>query len=219
MIPAWELWLNQANVEATAVLPSGDAISLISSPFVAHPPGVTPTGGLDAMLHQIVSKQVNLDGSVVGNHHRGWRRHLSHQPRVREWFDYPYNTETSAAEWRLKDGLSSIGMALTSALELIINGINATHGRVREHHQYEGRRVGRCGSPPVRCSGLPARWEERSLIVGTETVNEIAGVTVTIELAGILSVTNGVAHVVGAFAFTFGDEFFKLSTTSSCSKK
>lgn len=205
VIPAVQLWLNQANVEATGEPPSGDAINLISSPFVAYPPGVTPPGGLDAMLHQIVSEQVNLDGSVEEITIAGGGVTEVISPVYANGL-ITLNTETTAPGGGGTTG-SFIGMALTSALEPIINGINATMDAFANTINTKGAALAVADllpfyAPDYLHDGRNATQD------ATETVNEIAGVTVTIELAGILSVTNGVAHVVGAFAFTFGDEFF-----------
>jgi len=55
VIPASQLWLGNAGVNATAGAPANGAINLISSPFTAYPPGATPAG-LDAVLHIITSE-------------------------------------------------------------------------------------------------------------------------------------------------------------------
>jgi hypothetical protein len=55
VIPAVQLWLSNAGVNATAGAPGNGAINLISSPFAAYPPGATPAG-LDAVLHIITSE-------------------------------------------------------------------------------------------------------------------------------------------------------------------
>jgi hypothetical protein len=59
VIPAVQLWLNNAGVNATAGAPANGAVNLISSPFTAYPPGVTPTSGLDAVLHLITSETID----------------------------------------------------------------------------------------------------------------------------------------------------------------
>jgi hypothetical protein len=65
LLPVVQFWLNNAGVNATPGPPSNGSINVISSPFAAYPAGVTPTTGLDAVLHLITSE--TIDPGAVTN--------------------------------------------------------------------------------------------------------------------------------------------------------
>jgi hypothetical protein len=205
VIPSVQLWLNNAGVEATGDAPTGDAINLISTPFVAYPPGVTPPGGLDAVLHQITSEEISPDGSVEEVTIAGGGVTETISPVYGNGL-ITLNTETTNPSGGGTAG-SFIGMALTSAVEPLVNGINATLAAFANTINTKGSALAIADllpfyAPDYLHNGRNAEQD------ATETVDEIAGVTMTAELVGVLSVNNGVAHVIGSFQFTFGDEFF-----------
>src|SRR5688572_3129148 len=206
VIPAVQLWLNNAGVEATGDAPTGDAINLISTPFVAYPPGVTPPGGLDAVLHQIVSEEVNADGSVEEITIAGGGITEVINPEYQNGL-ITLNTTTTNASGGGSAG-TFFGLALTSDIEPTVNGINAlvsaftgvlntkqTSLTVADILPYY--------HPDFLQDGMNAQQAAQAEV---DDSDELAGVTITGEVVGILSLNNGVAHVVVGFVLTNGTE-------------
>jgi hypothetical protein len=203
VIPAVQLWLDNAGVTATGEAPADDAVNLISSPFIAYPPGVTPTSGLDVILHAIVSEEVNPDGSVAEITIAGDGVTEIISPQYQNGL-IVLNTTTTNASGGGSSGSFS-GLALTGDLVPILNGINAALEGFTNTVNTKGSALTAADllphyAPDYLHDGVNAEED------ASEAADELAGVNMTAEVVGILSLDNGVAHVRAKFFFSFGTE-------------
>ena len=123
VIPAVQLWLNNAAVNATPGPPASGSINLISSPFTAYPAGVTPTAGLDAVLHLITSETID-PGDVTNVT-------IANSP-ITETItpaysggDVTLNTTTTNTVTGVSSSESFMGLVITSANQSVVSGIDA----------------------------------------------------------------------------------------------
>src|SRR5581483_9143006 len=124
VIPAVQLWLNNAGVSATPGPPSNGSINLISSPFIAYPAGVTPPTGLDAALHLITSEVIDpgdVTSITIGN------------TTVTETITPSYsggvvtlNTRTTNTTTGASTSETFSGLVITGANQTVVAGIDAT---------------------------------------------------------------------------------------------
>jgi len=128
VIPAAQLWLNNAGVNAIPDPPSNGAINLISSPFIAYPPGVTPPSGLDAVLHLITADAVNpVSGTVLGITFVNGTITETLTPSYPGGGSITVNTTTTnTANGGSTSSESFSGLALTPAQQSVVDGINAS---------------------------------------------------------------------------------------------
>jgi hypothetical protein len=206
VIPAVQLWLDQAGVVATADAPGDDAINLISSRFVAYPPGVNPPSGLDAVLHKITSETVNAgDGAVT--------RVIIAGGTITETITPVYanllitlNTNTVDASTGGGSTASFSGLALTSALQPLANGINATLAAFANTVNTEGLALTANDLLPFYASDY-LNAGNTAVEDANEEASELPGITFTrLELIGIKSVNGNVANVIIAVAFEAGGQ-------------
>lgn len=132
VLPTIKLWLDDTGIVATSGTPTDGSINLISSPFVAYPPGVIPPDGtLDAVLHEIVSELVNGSGAVEGVTLTGGT--------ITETISPTYGSDAITFRTHTVDSSTGTasdeifsGLALTAALQPAIDGINARLALLQE---------------------------------------------------------------------------------------
>jgi hypothetical protein len=204
VLPAVQLWLDQAGITATSGPPSNGSINLISSPMVAYPPGVPPAAGLDKVLDLIQSETVNAaDGSVsrvtiVGG-------------TITETLAAVYsnglitlNTTTIDSATGSGSSATVSGLALTGALAQVINGVNAGLSIFRDTINAKGTQLTGTDllpffAPDYLNDGNNAAQEANA------TAAELAGATIlSARVVGIKSFdpTTNVADVLVFFLFS-----------------
>ncbi len=136
VIPTVQLWLGRSGISATAGAPSNGALNLISSPFIAYPPGATPAG-LDAVLHIITSEVLtsSTGTSVAVNSVTGSVSLITIvNGTITETITPTYpggnaivvnTTTTNTANGGATSSESFSGLALTPAQQSVVDAINA----------------------------------------------------------------------------------------------
>jgi hypothetical protein len=205
VIPAVQLWLNAAEVEATSGAPSNGAINLISSPFIAYPPGVTPPSGLDEVLHQIASELVGPMGAVSAVTITGGTITETISPVYGDGL-ITLNTVTTNSANGVGSAATFSGLALTEALQPVEAGINATLAAFANVVNTKGAALTGADLLPFFASDYLENGEDR--LEGAETTaGELGGITVTnLSLVSINSVAGELASVRIRFVAEFGDE-------------
>jgi hypothetical protein len=193
-VPAVQLWLDAAGI--------GD-VNLISSPLIAYPPGVTPPSGLDAVLHRITSHIVNpADGSVSGTTITDGTITETINPVYSNGLITLNTTTTNAATGR-GSAATFAGLAITSALQPVVDGINATAAAFADTVNSQGAALTGDDLLPFYAAdflndGTTATQD------ANETADELAGVTITsLEVVGLRSVNGDVAHAIIRVEFSF----------------
>jgi hypothetical protein len=205
VIPAVQLWLTNAGVTATGGAPTNDSINLISSPFVAYPPGVIPPGGLDAVLHEIASEAVNGTGAVTGITITGGTITETISPAyVADAIKLSTNTTDSSTG----TGSSELftGLALSGTLQPVIDGINTSLALFRTTINTKGAALTGADLLP---SYAPDFVNDGTTAIedANQTAMDVAGSTInSLELVGINSFnsTTNVADVIFSFNISFG---------------
>jgi hypothetical protein len=208
IVQAAQLWAGRAGVNLTADPPSPGSINLISSPFIAFPAGATPTG-LDAVLHAITSETINpLTGAVTGVTFIGGTITETITPT------YPggnlLSLKTATTNSANNTGSSELfsGLALTPALQSVVDGINASLAILANIVNTKGSALIGADllptyAPDYKNSGNTALQD------ANEFAGEVAGVTINslkvFSLNSVDTITN-VADVNVAYDITLGGQ-------------
>ena len=186
-------------MDATPGAPGDGAINLISSNFIAYPPGTTPPGGLDAVLHQITAELVDpADGSISAITIVGGTLTEVIQPEYGSNLITLNTTTTNSATGAGTTGSFS-GLALTAALQPVADGITATLTAFKNTVNAEGAGLTASDLLPFYASDY-LDGGRTAAIDAAETADELAGATIDrLEIVGIESVSGGVASVVIRF--------------------
>jgi hypothetical protein len=208
VVPAVQLWLDQAGIAATSGAPDNGSINLISSPLVAYPPGTVPAGGLDAVLHLIVSELVNpATGAVTQVTIAGGTLTETIAPSYADDLITLATTTIDAATGSGSSGLFS-ALALTAVLQPVIDGIDGALAAFRDTvnsrgDQLTGADLRPFYAPDYLENGVTADQ------AANEDAAELAGVTITaLRLAGIksLDTTTNVAAALVRFSASAGGQ-------------
>ncbi len=206
VIPAVQLWLTNAGVNATPGAPANGSINLISSPFAAYPAGVTPTTGLDAVLHLITSETIdpgNVTNVTIGN------------TTVTETITPSYaggdvtlsirttNTTTGASTSETFSGL-----VITGANQSVVAGIDATLAAFASIVNTEGSALTGAELLPIFAPDYVNDTQNATQAANDLAAN-VAGITVNsvlVQSLQQLDTTNNVADVIVAFNITQGGQ-------------
>lgn len=220
-IPAVQLWSNNDGLNLTGNAPDDATINLISSPYAAFPPGVTPPpGNLDLLLHQIISETLNPDGSVAALTINGGSTVTETINPTTANDLITLNTTTTDSSTGAGSTSSFSALALTNTLQPVIDGINASLAIFRSIVNSKGSALTGADLFPVYSTsylndGLDGTHQANS------DASELAGVTITsAQVAGIQSfdTTTNVADIIISIAFamngqtetdTSGGNFFR----------
>jgi hypothetical protein len=199
VIPAVQLWLNQAGVTATPGPPSNGSINLISSPLTAYPAGVTPTAGLDAVLHLITSETID-PGNVTGVTITNGTLTETITP-VYSAGDLTLNTTTNNTATGASTSESFTGLVITGANQAAVSAIDAALATFQNIVNTRGSAL--TGSdllslyaPDYLNDGVDAAADANSF------AQRVAGVTInSIQVQSLksLDTTTNVADVIAAF--------------------
>ena len=206
VIPAVQLWLNNAGVNAIPGPPANGAINLISSPFTAYPPGVTPAAGLDAALHLIKSEVIdpgNVTRITIGN------------ATVTETITPIYsgdvvtlNTVTTNTTTGASTSETFTGLVITSANQSVVAGIDATLAAFAAIVNANGSALTGAELLPIYASdyvndGLNAAEAANAFVA------QLAGITANslqVQSLNSLNTTTNVADVIVAYNITQGGQ-------------
>ncbi len=203
VIPAVQLWLTDAGVNATPGPPANGAINLISSPFTAYPAGVTPTG-LDAVLHLITSEIIdpgNVTSVTITNSPITETITPSYSSG-----DVTLNTVTTNATTHASTNESFTGLVITSANQSVVSGIDATLVNLASIVNTHGSALTGAELLPIYAPDYINDGENATL--GAEAfAAQIAGITVyslQVQSLNSLNTTTHVADVIVAYNITQG---------------
>jgi hypothetical protein len=124
LLPAVQLWLNNAGVNATSGPPGNGSINLITSPFTAYPAGITPTTGLDAVLHLITSEVIDPGDVTSVTITNGTVTETIHP--LYSNGDVTFNTLTNDTRSGVSSTESFTGLVITSSNQAVVSGIDDT---------------------------------------------------------------------------------------------
>lgn len=203
VIPAVQLWLNSAGVNATPGQPSTDSVNLISSPFTAYPAGVTPTSGLDVVLHLITSETID-PGNVTDVTIANSPITEAIAPTYPGGDVMTLKTTTTNGVTGVSSSESFTGLVITGANQAVAGGIDAqlavfasivnTNGSA-----LTGAELLPIFAPDYLNDGLNATQDSNAFVA------EVAGITfnsLQVQTIKNLDSTTNVADVIAAFAIT-----------------
>ncbi len=206
VIPAVQLWLTNAGVNATAGPPANGSINLLSSPFTAYPAGVTPTTGLDAVLHIITSETID-PGNVTGITIASGTVTEIITPTY-SGGDVTLSTTTTDSATGGSSGEVFTGLAVTSADQSVITGINATLATFISIVNTNGSALTGAELLPIYAPDYLNDGQNATQAANAFVAN-VAGITITsLQVQSIISLntTTNVANIIAAFNITQGGQ-------------
>jgi len=209
IIPAVQLWLNNAGITLTGGAPIDGALNLISSPFIAFPPGVTPPAGtLDSVLHEIVAESVGGNGGVTGVTITGGVLTETISPTYPGGDAMAFSTTTTNTTTGGSSSALFSGVALTPSLAPLIDGINAALAQFQNIVNSKGAALTGTDLLPFYQPDYLNNAADR-IADSNSFAKENAGITInSLALSSIKSVdfVNNVADVFAHFDVTFGSQ-------------
>ena len=217
VIPAVQLWLNNASVNATAGPPSSGSTNLISSPFTAYPAGVTPKSGLDAALHLITAETID-PGNVTNVTITNGTVTETITPSYSAG-DVTLDTVTSITGGGTSTG-SFAGLVITGANQSVVSGIDAELAVFAAIVNANGSALTAAELLPVYAPDY-VNGGFNATLAASAFVPNVAGITInSLQVQSLVSLnaSTNVADVIAAFNVTQGGQtqsgtqewFFKL---------
>jgi hypothetical protein len=206
IIPAVQFWLNGAGITLTGGVPVDGALNLISSPFLAFPPGVTPPAGtLDSVLHEIVAESVGGNGGVTGVTITGGVLTETISPTYPGGDAMAFSETTTNTTTGGSSSALFSGVALTPSLTPLIDGINAALTQFRNIVNSKGAALTGTDLLPFYQPDYLNNAADR-IADSNSFAQDVLGATInSLALSSIKSVdfVNNVADVFAHFDVTF----------------